>query len=82
MHRKSSIKPSGAYLISDLPEGSLLQRGAYSQNQLSRIYLVAFQFFYPMFAESTYNFTAQIRKFGPVFIPNHTIINMQSGVAK
>ena len=48
-YRKCSINPRGAYLISDLPEGGLLERGAYSQNQVTRIYLEAFQFFYPTF---------------------------------
>ena len=44
-YRKSSIKPpGGAYLISDLPE-----RGAYSQNQVIRIYFIAFQFLYLIF---------------------------------
>ena len=57
--------------------------GAYSQNYVTRIYLVAFQFFYPIFsAESTYNFMAQIRKFDTVFIPNHSKINLQRCVAK
>ena len=51
---KALLSPRGAYLISDLPEGGLnregglLERGAYSQNQVTRIYLVAFQFFYPI----------------------------------
>ena len=43
-YRKSSIKPPGAYLILDPPEG-----GFNSQNQVTRIYLVAFQFFCPIF---------------------------------
>ena len=39
--------PGGAYLISDTPEGGLIERGliregAYSQNQVARMYLVAF----------------------------------------
>ena len=52
---KALLSPRGAYLILDLPEGGLyregglLERGAYSQNQVTRIYLVAFQFFYPIF---------------------------------
>ena len=55
VYQKSSIKPPGAHLISDLPErgldreGSFTRQGAYSQNQVTRIYLVAFQFFYPIF---------------------------------
>ena len=44
----SSIKPPGAYLISDLLERGLMERGAYSQNQVVRTYLVASQFFYPI----------------------------------
>ena len=52
---KALLSPRGAYLILDLPEGGLnreggsLERGAYSQNQAKRIYLVAFQFFYSIF---------------------------------
>ena len=49
---------------------------------MTRIYLVAFQFFIPYFAGSTYNLTAQIRKFDTIFIPNHTKINLQRCVAK
>ena len=49
------LSPRRAYLISDLPERGLIERGAYqrglaySQNQVTRIYLVASQFFYPIF---------------------------------
>ena len=45
---KALLSPPGAYLISDLAERGLnrkrglLERGAYSQNQITRIYLVAF----------------------------------------
>ena len=46
---KALLSPRGAYLILDLPEGGLIERGAYSQNQVKRIYLVAFQFFYSIF---------------------------------
>ena len=77
--------PPGGYLISDLPEGGSIERrlireGAYSQNQETRIYLVAFQFFYPISCgiNITYNFTTQIHRFNAVFIPNHTKINMQN----
>ena len=42
-YRKSSIKPWGAYSILDVPQGGLNREGAYSQNQVIRIYLVAFQ---------------------------------------
>ena len=42
---KAILSPrGGAYLILDL-----LERGAYSQNQVTRIYLVAFHFLYPIF---------------------------------
>ena len=30
-------------------ERGLIREGAYSQNQVTRIYLVAFQFFHPIF---------------------------------
>ena len=52
---KALLSPRGAYLILGLPEGGLnreeglLERGAYSQNQAKRIYLVAFQFLYSIF---------------------------------
>ena len=45
---KALLSPRGAYLISDLPEGGLIERGlireggAYLQNQRTRIYLIAF----------------------------------------
>ena len=52
---KALLSPRGALLISDLPEGGLnrgggliREGGAYPQNQVKRIYLVAFQFFYPI----------------------------------
>ena len=43
---KALLSPWGAYLILYLPEGGLIERGciregAYSQNQVTRIYLVA-----------------------------------------
>ena len=63
-------------------EAGLLERGAYAQNQMTRTYLVAFQFFYLNFAESRYNFTAEIHKFDTVFIRKHAKINMQDCVAK
>ena len=53
---KALLSPRGAYLISDLPEGGLIEtgglfeRGAYSQNQVTRIYSIAVQFFYPIFS--------------------------------
>ena len=54
-YRKSSIKPPGG-LFNFGPsrggfnrEGGFLERGAYSQNQAKRIYLVAFQFLYSIF---------------------------------
>ena len=52
---KALLSPREAYLISGLPEGGLnsegdlLERGAYSQNQVTRRYLVAFQFLYLIF---------------------------------
>ena len=47
---KALLSPWGAYLISDTPEGGgLSQRGTYSQNQMTRIYMIAFQFLYPIF---------------------------------
>ena len=85
---KALLSPRGAYLISDLPEGGLnregglLERGAYSQNQVTMIYLVAFQFFYPIVCVIRYNFTAEIRKFDTVFIPKRAKINMEGSVAK
>ena len=60
--RKSSIKPPGG-LFNFGPsrgrlnrEGGLLERGAYSQNQAKRIYLVAFQFLYSIFCEFNIQF--------------------------
>ena len=35
-YRKSYIKPPGAYLISDTQEWGLLERGAYSKDQMKR----------------------------------------------
>ena len=61
---KALLSPQGAYLISDLPKGGLIERrtdkrGGYSQNQVTGTYLFAFQFFIiQYFAESTSNFTA------------------------
>ena len=57
LYRKNSIKPPGVYLISYTLEGGLLERGAYSRKQMTRMCVIAFQFFYPYFADSTYNFT-------------------------
>ena len=54
-YRKSSVKPPGGLFNFGPSRGGLIERGlvreggAYSQNQLTRIYLEAFQFFYPLF---------------------------------
>ena len=87
VYRNSSIKPPGGLFDFGPSRGGLLEtwaheRGAYSQNQVTRICLLAFQFFYPIFAESTYNFKAQIHKFGTGFIPSLAKINMQGCIAK
>ena len=78
------MKPLGTYLISDFPEGGLIREGAYSLNQMTRIYLVAIQFFYHIFCRINiqFFFTTQIRKFNTVFIPNDVKVNMQGCFAK
>ena len=55
-YRKSSIKSQGEiYSILDTPEGEgktegFIREGAVdSQNRITRIYMIAFQFFYPIF---------------------------------
>ena len=77
-YRKALLNPRGAYLISDLPEGGLIERGlfrergAYSQNQVTRIYLEAFQFFYPIFCGINIQFHGSNKLIQHSFIPNHT----------
>ena len=61
--------------------GSLEREGVYSQNQVTRMDLVAFSSVIPYFAESTYNFTAQIDKFDTICLL-FAKINMQGSVAK
>ena len=54
-----------------------MTKGDYSQNQVTRIYLVAFQFFYPIFCGINiqfYGLNTQIRQF---LYQNHAKINMQ-----
>ena len=50
-YRKSSFKPPGGLFNFEPSRGGGLVKegGAYSQNQVTRMYLVAFQFFYPVF---------------------------------
>ena len=53
-YRKSSIKLSGAYSISDFPKGGSIERGRIKEGglfktQVIRIYLVPTKFFYPIF---------------------------------
>ena len=61
-YRKVLLGPLWTYLISDLPEGDLIERGlireggAYSKNQVTMIYLVAFQFLYPKFCRINMQF--------------------------
>ena len=46
----SPIKPlGGLFLILDTREGGLLERGTYSQSQVTRTYLEAFLLFHPIF---------------------------------
>ena len=84
IYRKSSIKPprGGTYLIADTSGGLREGGGAYSQNQVTRIIMIAFQLITPYFVGSGCNFTSQIRKFDTIFIPNHMKINMQAFLAK
>ena len=52
---KALLSPQGGFINfgpsrEGLNRGGLIREGgAYSQNQVTRIYLVAFQFFYPIF---------------------------------
>ena len=48
-HRKSSIKPPGGLLDFGHSRGDLLEGGAYSENQMTRMYKMAFQFFCSIF---------------------------------
>ena len=56
--RKRSIKsPGGGGLVNFGPfRGGLLERGAYSQNQSTGTYMIAFQFFYPIFCKLNIKF--------------------------
>ena len=77
LYRKSSIKlPGGLFNFGPSRggvnrEGGFLERGAYSQNQVTRIYLVAFKQFYDSDALIQHG-----------FIPNHIKIDMHGCVVK
>ena len=82
IYRKSSIKPPGAYLISDLLEGGGLYReGAYSKNQVGRIYLV-FSSFIRYFARNQRAIFGSNALIQHSFYPTRTQIMMQCCVAK
>ena len=64
---KALLSPPGGGLFNFGPsrgglnrEGAYYKRGAYSQIQVTRIYLVAFQFFYPIFCGINIQFDGSI----------------------
>ena len=59
-----------------------MERGAYSQSQMTRIYLVTFQSFCHILRNKHTILRLKYIIFDNVFIPNHTKINMQGFVAK
>ena len=63
IYRESSVRPLGAYLISDTPEGGLLE---FVKSDDKDIY----DSFTPYFKDSAYNYTSQIHKFDTLSIPN------------
>ena len=76
-YRKSSIKPprEGGYLILDTPEGAYQRGEAFAQNLMTRTYIIAFQFFYPILL-------IYIHKFETFSIPNTIKTNMQACLGK
>ena len=69
LYRKSSIKPhgGGAYLILDISEMGLLERGGLlAKSNDKDIYDSFISSFTPYFADSTYNFASQIHTFDTV----------------
>ena len=77
--KRSTKLPRG--LLKFAQSRGLLERVIYSQNQKTMIFITAFQFFTPYFANSIFDFVSQIHKFGRVF-PNHIKINKQACLAQ
>ena len=60
---KSSIKPPGGlFNFGPSRRGGLIERGAYSQNQVKRIYLVAFQFYHPIFCRQNQHAILRLKR--------------------
>ena len=64
--------------------GGLLERGAYAQNQETKISMAAFSCFKQNFADLTYHLTSQYFKYinSKQFYPNHIKIDMQVCLAE
>ena len=75
-YRESSVKC--LFNLERSRGGLIRDGGAYSQSQMTRMYLIAFQLFASYFADSTYDLTSHIHRFDTFYIPNTIKFNMQA----
>ena len=89
-YRGSSIKSQGAYLISDIPEGGLIERGgliekgAYLKKSSDKGIFGSFSVHLPYILQIQHAILRLKDKNSIyiVFIPNHTKINLKGCIAK
>ena len=81
---KALIKPPlGDYLISDLPEGGLLERGGFFTKSSDKDIFGSFSALLSHILQNQDTILwLKYVKFNTVFIPKHAKINMQGCVAK